>query len=188
MKTCTKFLILFFIGLLIHNVQAQSFKEGTNVINIGVGFLGGYTYAGYSGISQTPALSAYYERGIVRLGPGALGLGGGLEYKSLSYKYLSGNYSAKWTYTIVGLRATYHPDFAITEKIDGYAGLALGYGIVSYKDTYFENLGINSNSYPSYFYSSFFIGARYFFTEKFGGFAELGSGITNLKAGLSFRF
>lgn len=169
--------------------NAQSFKEGTNNLNLGIGFLGGYSYSGYSGISQTPALSAYFERGVTVLGPGTLGIGGGIEYRSLSYDYSYGGYNAKWSYTIIGARGIYHPDFANTDKIDGYAGLALGYGIVSYKDTYYDSFGYgNTASYPSYFYSSFFLGGRYLFTDKIGGFAELGSGLTALKIGVNIHF
>lgn len=169
-------------------INAQSFTEGTNSLNLGIGFLGGYTYSGYSGISQMPALSAYYERGILTLGPGKLGVGAGLEYRNLSYKYSFGEYRANWTYTIIGLRGAYHPDFAITDKVDGYIGLALGYGIVSYKDTYYDSFNFGRPSYPSYFYSSFFIGGRYLLTDKFGLFAEIGSGLTVLKAGLNLHF
>ncbi len=171
------------------NTIAQSFTGGSNALNIGIGFIGGYSYSGYSGMNQTPALSAYYERGVTKLGPGTLGLGAGFEYRKLSYDYSAGGYSAKWTYSIIGVRGTYHPDFANTEKADAYIGLALGYGIVSYKDTYYSSLNIaGQDTYPSYFYSSFFLGGRYYFSNSLGLFAELGSGLTVLKAGVSVKF
>ena len=34
---------------------------------------------------------------------------------------------------------------------------------------------------------SLFLGARYFFTEKIGGFAELGYGFYNLNLGVTFK-
>lgn len=191
MKTLNLFAAFLFSAVLSgETAKAQSFKEGTNSLNIGIGFLGGYNYGTYSGISQTPALSAYYEHGVMPLGPGTLGIGGGLEYKSLSYDYSFGNYSAKWKYTIIGLRGAYHPDFANSEKVDGYGGLALGYGIVSFKDSYYDNAfgGTYQNTYPSYFYTSFFLGVRYLFSPKVGGFAEIGSGLTALKIGVNFHF
>src|SRR5438552_274756 len=81
-----------------NKVQAQKGGEaaavGDNVVNLGVGLLGGYSYSGYSGISETPAFPAYYELVFKELGPGKLGLGGGLEYKSLSYNYSFGGYTA----------------------------------------------------------------------------------------------
>lgn len=187
-------------GLQVNNVQAQKGKAssagggdaasvGNNVLNLGVGFLGGYSYAGYNGVTATPALSAYYEKIYKQLGPGKLGLGGGLEYKSVSYNYSFGGYKATWSYLILAFRATYHPDFLKTENLDTYGGIALGYSTVTYKDTYYDQYaGGYAYSYPSAFYPSFFVGARFYFTPKFGAFAEVGSGITYMKIGLNLKF
>lgn len=190
MKTIKIIIALLFLSSSLTQAQsAASFEEGTNTLNLGIGLLGGYTYAGYSGVSSTPAFSAYYERSVATLGPGKLGLGAGLEYRNLSYNYSFGSYKASWSYTIVSARGAYHPDFINSEKGDAYAGLALGYGIVTYKDSYFDSFNTgNKSSYPSYFYSSFFLGGRYYFTNNIGLFGEIGSGLTLLKAGVALKF
>ena len=44
------------------------------------------------------------------------------------------------------------------------------------------------SSYNSGINWSLFLGARYFFTENVGAFAELGYGISNLNLGVTFKF
>lgn len=188
-----KNLCSFLIGLLTlagSVVNAQNFEIGSNVINGGVGVLGGLSYAGYSNLKSTPAINLYYERGFKELGPGKLGIGGGFEYKAISSEYSAGtsNYKATWTYSILALRGTYHPDFAQTGKFDGYGGLSLGYAILSYSDDFYDKFPTAKPSYPSYVYTSFFVGGRYYFTDKIGAYGEAGYGLTYLKLGLAFKF
>jgi hypothetical protein len=186
-------------GLNANKAQAQKASSkggggetaavGSNVLNLGVGFFGGYAYAGYSHVSETPAISLYYERIFKQLGPGKLSLGGGFEYKSVSSKYSFGGYEATWRYLIIAFRAAYHPDFIKVEKLDAYGGVAIGFQNVTYTDTYVDNNGgVYGDAYPSRFYPSVFVGARYYFVPQFGVFAEAGYGITILKTGLSLKF
>ena len=131
------FTLLTAVTLLGSAAKAQStFDVGTNVINLGVGLFGGYSYGAYNDVTRSPALSAYYERSAFQLGPGKLGLGAGLEFANTYYNYPSGGYKASWTYTIVGLRAAYHLDVLSQHRFDPYLGLALGFQNVSYSDTY----------------------------------------------------
>ena len=67
-------------------------------------------------------------------------------------------------------------------KLDTYAGLMLSYDIVSSNYDAFSNY-----IKTSHIDWSLFLGARYFFTEKIGGFAELGYGFYNLNLGVTFK-
>ncbi len=184
-----KKILYLLIGLFLSTqVNAQTFATGDNVVNIGVGFLGGYRLSGYSGVKASPALSAYFEHGFKELGPGVLGLGGGIEFRKVGYDYSYGGYEASWTYLIIAARGVYHPNFAQTDKLDGYGGLALGYNSLTYKDTYYDKLGIGRPNFGSGAFYSLFIGGRYYFTDKIAAFAELGYGLTNLKLGISLKF
>jgi hypothetical protein len=184
------------VGVLsVANARAQSFEEGTNVLGVGVGVLGGYSigFSG-SGVSQSPAFLAFFDHGMGDLGPGQWGLGGYVGYKTISYKenYLNYyNYDYRYTFLVVGARGTWHyNEWHGNDKLDTYGGIMLAYRSISWKDeTNYGQYG-NLNNYT---YSgsgvgfSGFLGARYKFTDKVGGFAELGYGITTLQLGVAFE-
>lgn len=182
------------------HVQAQAFSVGDNVLGISVG-LGGHYRAYNSYTAQTPALGLYYERGVTELGPGVLGLGGFLGYKSLAYRsrvnWPPGHanqfyeYDYRWTYLIVGFRGAWHyNEWHGVPQLDTYGGLMLSYNSVSYKDRTVYPAGILS----SYNYGgghvglSAFLGTRYYFTPSFGAQLELGYGISVLSLGAAFKF
>jgi hypothetical protein len=183
---------------------SKCFGAGTKVINLGVGFLGAGYYRynrghGYS-YRSSPAFSLSYEQGLPsKLGPGYLGLGAYLGYKTASYRYdnyyYKGDkyfYSHRWTYIFIAARAAYHPEPLIFQKGEVYFGGVLGVRIQTYnyennspdpdKDYYRASGG---TVYPGY---SLFVGGRYYFTNSVGAFAEIGYGISYLTLGLSFKF
>jgi hypothetical protein len=56
----------------------------------------------------------------------------------------------------------------------------------------YDIVSSNYDAFSNYIKSShidwsLFLGARYFFTEKIGGFAELGYGFYNLNLGVTFK-
>jgi len=86
----------------------------------------------------------------------------------------------------IGVRGMYH--FNFMNNLDTYAGITLGW--------VFQNASVSHSSgisYGDYAGNSFFlwganIGARYFFTETFGAYAELGySGLQYLNVGLTMK-
>jgi hypothetical protein len=170
---------------------AQAFHNGDNLLGVGIGFgssLGGYTYG-----SQSPAISLQYEHGNWDVGgPGVISLGGYLGYKSFSYDYspYNGfNYSQKWSYTIIGFRSAYHYNGITNPNWDVYGGLMLSYDILSYSYTSnnhaYDNL--YNGSYAGGIGLSLYLGARYFFSPKVCGFAELGYGIAYFNLGVAFK-
>lgn len=171
------------------NSFAQSFAKEDKVISLGVGIgssLGSFDYS-----SQIPALSLMYEQGIAVVGEtGVISLGGYLGYKSFDYTTNSGGFSAesKWNYTIIGARGAFHFSQIPNEKLDVYGGLLISYNLLNY--SYKDNSGFSDGSSGSYGNSTgltLFGGARYYFSDKFAGFEELGYGIAYLNLGLSVK-
>ncbi len=127
-----------------------AFDQGSNTIGLGVGF--GLTYGYYGNTTASPALSFIYDHGFFpEVGPGTIGIGGIIGYKTASYNYSSGGYKAKWTHTIVAVRGTYHFTGLAEKnnKFDPYAGVMLGLRFNSYSDTYDDYY---YNTYGNHYY------------------------------------
>ncbi len=170
---------------------AETFSVSTNAVNLGVGVGSRYGYgAGYSGgnSSVSPAFSISYERGIVALGPGVVGVGGIIGYQGANYDYGSG--SGKWSYSdvIVMLRGSFH--YPLADNLDTYAGLGLGIRRLgsSYSGPVNPYYNLDASASVTAATSGLFVGARYYFSSSIGAFAELGYDQTYLKVGLAAKF
>lgn len=173
------------LSFVSNTISAQSFAKGDNVIGFGFGIGGNYgAYKSYS--SQTPALGIMYEKGMSwEAGPGVIGLGGYLGYKSLTAR--DDFYNYKWSYTIIGIRSAYHYEF--TDHLDTYGGLMLAYNVVSFTDKTVYPYGFSySGASASGIDLSLYLGARYYFSSQWGAFAELGYGIATLQLGAVYKF
>ena len=188
MKRILCFIIATYLIAAVHiSAQESSFQQNDNVVSLGVG-AGGTLYSGYvwKGYSKLPTFSLTYERCI--LGnlfneQSALGVGGIVGYTSAKYDYSGWG----WTSTdiMIGARGAFH--YAFIDRLDTYAGLNVGYNINSWKwrGTGYETHHTTGSSALSY---AFFAGARYYFTNSIGVYAELGYGYTLVNAGLTFKF
>jgi hypothetical protein len=179
-KLVTLCLVLIFAVLNV-SAQEQSFLKGDNLASIGIGF-GGNLYSGYygSGIKRIPALSFNYERCVkdnLFDEKSSLGIGGMLGYASASTDYW------KSSNVIIGAKGILH--YALIENLDTYTGLMLGYDVVSFKWKHSEWGWGGSTSGVTW---SYVLGARYFFNESFGAYAELGYGISVFSVGASLKF
>lgn len=186
-----KLLTLFAFTLIMfisYQSQAQLFSEGNNVINLGVGFGGVYSY-GYSA-TFSPSYNLSFEHGVKVLGPGTLGVG--LKYSNISakYNYTAGSYhyDYKWSNNIAALRVTYHPDFLAGDNWEVYG--AADIGLWMWKEKYSTN-----DPYDTYDYNTsasspviyFQVGGRYYFTNAIGVFGELGYDVTYVKGGIAIN-
>lgn len=184
MKKTVLCLIMAFSFILTS--QAQVFQKDDKVVNLGIG-LGTFHGSGYSTI--IPPIGGSFEYGIVDGlidGNASIGVGGYLGFTSSRFKYASGDYGYNYNYFILGARGAFHYQFV--DKLDTYAGLMLGYQIgSSSKYGNWGGINIEPNS-SSYFTYSFFVGARYYFSNSFAAFAELGYGIAALQLGVAFKF
>lgn len=148
-------------------------------LNVGIG-LGSYTAGGLP-------LGASFEVGLPSVLEGNLSVGGFVDYARYGYN----SYGYKWNYTFIylGARGSYHAGELLgvtNDKFDPYVGVSLGYRASRYKD----NDGYYGSYYNPYGSSVFFgghIGARYLFSERLGGFAEVGYGVAALKLGLTAK-
>jgi hypothetical protein len=201
----TRTLLLATLCSMAGAASAQSFDVGTNAINLGLGVGGygfGYIGRGYSSYTVSPSVSVSYEHGITELGPGVLSIGAYLARKSAHYErgYVAGSTNfyedKRWTNTLFGLRGIWHfNSWHGNDKLDLYGGAMLGLNMVRYRNRSTRTTngvvetwddGVRYDSGFAAF--SLFCGARYYFTESIGAYAELGYGISWLNVGAAFRF
>ncbi len=125
---------------------------------------------------------------------GKLGIGGIVAFGSSGYNdyYNFGGpkyyYSYSYTYFLVGARANYH--ILLIDKLDLYGGVMAGFQFGSYSitgDPGFNNGWVSHPSSTS-FVAGIYIGGRYFLTNNFGLFGELGYNISWLTLGATFKF
>lgn len=160
--------------ILMHsNSQAQSYKMGDNLLNVGIG-VGVYSYGGLP-------IGASFEHGFTK----QISAGGFIDY--LSWKNSYSSYSYSWRFIYFGARGSYHLNEVLNlnnDKLDVYAGAGLGYSTVSTSD----NLVSGYSGYSNRLFLNIHAGGRYYFSSNIAGFAELGYGVSALKLGLTFKF
>jgi hypothetical protein len=74
----------------------------------------------------------------------------------------------------------------LVNKLDTYTGLLLGFNIASSKWTGTGTETTHASSGGVAY--AWFVGGRYYFTDKFAGMLELGYGITYLNIGVALKF
>lgn len=166
--TRTVVTLFLFAALSSQNAVSQNFQEGDFVINAGIGL--GTTFATYGGGFGLP-FGAGAEYGIKDLETGSIGIGGDVGYVGGSGVSM----------TTFGVRGSYYLTevFGIeNDDLDLYAGLGIYYRNFSFSG--FGNWG--SGVYPG-----FHAGARYYFADNIGGFAELGNNWGWLNIGVVFK-
>ena len=154
------------------------FSEGTQVAHLGLG-LGNYRGgAGYK--SSFLPIVASYEYGIKDGFPidekSAIGIGGYLAY--FGNKFTMADYSVRYSYFTIGVRGLLHYQFV--DKLDTYGGIMLGANIVG--------ANVDNAARGSGFAYSVFVGARYYFAEKWAAFAEVGYNVAPLEIGIAYKF
>lgn len=155
----------FMIVTSIMSIKAQLSVNELNFINLGIG-LGSYA-----------PISLSYERGV----SDNLTVGGLVNYWGTS----SGGYKA--SYIGIGGKLAYHLNNAFDisdDNWDLYAGATLAYAFVSekYTSTYYST-GASIGG----IYLGGVLGARYFFSEKIGAYAEAGYGVSYFNLGVTVK-
>jgi len=176
---------LFALGVSLAN--AQVVEKGDKVLNLGIG-LGTALYSGTGYTGSVPPISGSLEvvlKDDLFDGKGALGLGGYLGYAAYKWKYSGFDYGWKYSNIIIGPRGYLH--YNLLDKLDTYAGLMIGYNIVSSSSYGSYTYGGNYSASASGIIFSGFVGARYFFNDNLAGMVELGSGIAYLNLGVALK-
>ncbi|GGE98817.1 hypothetical protein GCM10011383_07050 [Hymenobacter cavernae] len=169
----------------------STFHSGNTAVNVGLGLLGAnHGYDVFGSVSQSPALSVSYERGITdSFGPGTLSVGGLLGYKHYYYDFPKTDYRASWTDVLLMARGSYHYNLTDNPQIDTYAGLTLGVRLNTYSNSNANSVARDVyNDQGLHLATGIFLGGRYFVTNNLGVFAEAGYDMTYLKFGLTAKF
>jgi len=184
------------------STQAQAFQEGGHTVSVGHGavtFLGNlnrtfdlYTDLNYKGLGP---LYLKYEYGVTD----RIGLGVNIAYATneWDYRYQStdenGNTvfynesTERDTYSVLA-RFNYH--FGNSDRFDPYFGFGVGYRDANWK---FNSSGPDGGSGVELkslmpFGFEFTLGARYFFTNNIGLYAEVGGAKSVMQGGLVAKF
>lgn len=164
----------------------STFLKGDNVVALGLG-LGGTLYSGSGYSSKIPLISLSYERCVKdRLfdDKSSLGIGGIVGYTSSKWEYEG--YGWKYSDIVIGVRGALH--YAFVNKLDTYTGLMLGYDILSSKTIGEMHSEWDYSASTGGFVWAWYLGARYYFTDSFAGFAEVGYGVSILNLGVAMKF
>lgn len=114
-------------------------------------------------------------------------VGGSVDF----FRYNYGYYSGAYTFVLGAARASYHLGDALgvqNNNFDPYIGASLGFRYANYHDSYGYTYSDYGSGYNSGLWLGIHVGARYFFSPKVGGFAEVGYGVSALKLGVTAKF
>lgn len=171
------YLVVSFVLLLSlttsYAQQYDRYHKGDFMLSGGIG--AGYYYAGGATLSINGEYSVTDE----------IGVGGYFGYTHWNYGYIFGDY--KYNFIDIGARASYHFGKLLkvrNDKFDPYAGAFLGFVSSSYTGPN----GAYRDAYDGGLRTGIHVGARYFFTENFAGFGEIGAGFVPILIGVSYKF
>lgn len=166
-----KIFVVVAVVFAAYSVNAQAaFEKGDKALNIGIGL--GDSYG--EDFTIIPAVNGSFEVGIIDIpNVGVIGVGGFAGFKFAPYSYYN------YTHTALAGRAAFHFQFFDTGNFDLYAGLSTGYEFWAYSDYYANGSDILFEE---------FVGARWMKKDNFGFFAELGYGVSSIKAGITMKF
>lgn len=162
----------------------KCYDENTHIINVGIGVGSGYyERIGGEKYSSSPYLNLSYEQPWPKkLGPGFLGVGAYFGYKTEKYEYNYNRYGSgyyyerRYSYYTIAARADYHWDLLNSKKAEVYGGILIGayLNVYTYNDNdpNYDYYSVSVNPFSPYI--SAFVGARYYFTDNIGVFAEVG--------------
>lgn len=192
-------LFIFTFTLCVNEAQAQEFSQGDNYLQLGYGFGFGYgrllnAYQGYDGykFSGFGPVGLSLERALTD----NIGIGASLSFSTYGATWIQNGvgdsyaYSYRWNTLAILARGAYH--FSVNnDKIDPYIGVGLGFIRYGYNYTSNDpnfNETNNNISLGSPLGYQILGGIRYMFTDKIGGFAEVGYGLAVGNVGLTVKF
>jgi hypothetical protein len=150
--------------------------KGNKVIHAGLA-VGGL--AGVYGDATLPPIVAGFEYGF----EDKISLGGVVGFAGSKYGF--SGYEWKYSYLVIGARGGYH-FLENNPELDAYAGVMLGYNIVSVtapSGTFFGGYTAGA----SYMLFGFYGGARYYFSPNLAVYGELGYGLGYFNLGIAFK-
>lgn len=181
----TTFFLFIIFGFSNLELKSQVFEVGQKDLSFGVGFGSPWVNSGY--YSTIPPISAAFDYGFRDdYGPGIISVGGYFGIAGYRYEYPAIDFG--WTYTtaIFMGRAAYH--YSFSENLDSYAGLGIGFRTVTSKEYGTKPAdGIYTGDSGLKMAGTVYVGAKYYFSPNFAGYAELGYGISIFTLGVSLK-
>jgi hypothetical protein len=161
--------------LLLQDTGSAQFAKGKNYVG---------AHVGLSGVGSTLTFGGDFERGITeKIGPGVIGVGATVDYWKYSFGYFGDTGDFSYRYISIGLLGNYHYILQ-DKKWDPWAGLVLGYYIVSASTPVGNYSGLNGST----IYLGMQLGCRYALNDKFDLQARLGFGPYIVAVGADFKF
>ena len=156
------------------NVAAQKFGPESKYLGVHVGF---------SGVGSATALGVNGEMAY----NDKVSIGAWADTWSYGERLAFGGAFYDWDVRYIALAATgaYHFPVPSEPKLDPFAGLALGYYVVSTSGTGFS--GVTYAGSSSRLFLGAFGGARYALSNRTSGVVRIGFGSTTLTVGLDFK-
>jgi hypothetical protein len=189
MKRLIAIALVVMLSIPLLKAQESMFNMGDKVVNLGIGL--GSTWGFYRGFGYStgvPPLSISYEQALMDeiLEEGVIGIGGYLGYSSSRYRstWLGDDWGWNYSNIVVGAMGTFH--YPLVDRLDTYAGAILGYRISTTREVGDIPIGYDSSVSGGIVFSGF-IGGRYYFSDNFAAFAQLGYGISYLTLGVSLK-
>jgi hypothetical protein len=184
---------LFFVTAIFLAIATTSFpqvfEKGSQAINLGIGF-GNTAYFG-GGYSFFPSISASYEYAIVEVPMGSdltgvVSVGGYFGWAGSKYAYdywddLSYHYNAVY----FAARGNFH--FIFHDKLDPYAGVWLGGKVLTGTWTGSGEHPDDWNAASGGFAGGVYVGCRYFFSDQWAVYSELGYLISVFNVGVTYK-
>lgn len=172
-------LLVIAVLFLSAGLSAQTiFAKGDKVASFGFGL--GSNLNDWAGLKVVlPPIAASFEYGIVDgliNGNASIGVGGTLAYARSKGKHDS---DLKANSFVIGAKGSFHYQFV--DKLDTYGGLMLGFKL---EKAEYGSWDDDNNELAL----SIYVGARYYFTENFAAYGELGYGIAVLQLGVAYKF
>lgn len=164
--------------LSFNSLHAQAYEKGSKVLNLGIGVGGWYSFGFIS-----PGVSASFEVGMWPTGSfGVIGIGGYAGFRVATDNSFA--YDVVYTNIAFAPRGTYHFTIIPVENLDVYAAVQAIFSIeaINYKDDFITD----ANSVV--FYPGVVGGVRYYFSDRFGVFGEVGYNLNYLTGGISLSF
>lgn len=156
--------------------QVIKTKDKLLCLSIGLGGKFAYDLTGKLTVPPIPISFEYILKDNLFDRNGSLGCGGFVGYSASKFGVRTNSR------LIIGARGYVH--YSFFEKFDSYGGVLLGYK--SDKTTYSgDTSGIDTSDGKPIL--NVFVGARYFFTDKIAGMAEIGGGVSILSLGVAIK-
>lgn len=184
MKRITAIIFLAIFSIPVIRAQESMFTIDDQVLNVGIGIGSVYAFGSYY-TTTVPPLSISFEKAVVDdiLEEGVIGVGAYAGFTSYRWTYFTADYGYKYSNIILGARGNFH--YPLVDKLDTYVGVLLGYNI-SISSTWGPWGGDTSPDSGGIAFAGY-LGGRYYFSDQFSAFAELGYGISYLTLGVGIK-